>query len=86
MENETPKLIEINFRTHGHLDYETSFKILIQPQIQLTVDAMSGDEITFSDLRPVYYKKTNMTRINLFNNRERQHSQFPWQQISKLPS
>jgi hypothetical protein len=86
IENETPKLIEINFRTHGHLDYETSFKILIQPQIQLTVDAMSGDEITFSDLRPVYCKKTNMTRINLFNHRERHYSQFPWQQISKLPS
>jgi hypothetical protein len=86
IENEIPKLIEINFRTHGHLDYETSFKILTQPQIQLTVDAMVGDEITFSDLRPVYCKKTNMTRINLFNNKERRHSQFPWQQISKLPS
>ena len=86
MENETPKLIEINFRTHGHLDYETSFKILIQPQIPLTVDAMLGDKTTFSDLRPVYCKKTNMTRINLFNNRERHYSQFPWQQISKLPS
>ena len=86
IENSIPKLIEINFRTHGHLDYDTSFKILTQPQIQLTVDAMVGDEITFSDLRPVYCKKTNMERINLFNNRERRHSQFPWQEISKLPS
>lgn len=85
-ENGIPKLVEINFRTHGHLDYETSFKILTQPQIQLTVDAMVGDEIPFSDLRPVYCKKTNMERINLFNNRERRHSEFPWQQISKLPS
>jgi hypothetical protein len=86
VENDIPKLIEINFRTHGHLDHETSFKILTQPQIQLTVDAMTGDEIAFSDLRPVYCKKTNMERINLFNNRERRHSQFPWEQISKLPS
>jgi hypothetical protein len=86
LENNVPKLIEINFRTHGHLDYDTSFKILTQPQIQLTVDAMLGDEITFTDLRPIYCKKTNMERINLFNNRERRHSQFPWQQISKLSS
>jgi hypothetical protein len=86
VENNIPKLIEINFRTHGHLDYDTSFKILMQPQIQLTVDAMLGDEITFSDLRPIYCKKTNMERINLFNNKERRHSQFPWQQISKLSS
>jgi hypothetical protein len=86
LENGIPKLIEINFRTHGHLDYETSFKILTQPQIQLTVDAMLGDEIAFSDLRPTYCKKINMERINLFNNRERRFSQFPWQQISKLPS
>ena len=27
-----------------------------------------------------------MERINLFTNRERRFSQFPWQQISKLPS
>ena len=86
VENNIPKLVEINFRTHGHLDYDSSFKILTQPQIQLTVDAMLGDEITFTDLRPIYCKKTNMERINLFNNRERRHSQFPWQQISKLPS
>jgi hypothetical protein len=86
IENGIPKLVEINFRTHGHLDYETSFKILLQPQIQLTVDAMLGDEITFSDLRPIYCKKTNMERINLFNNKERKYLQFPWQQISKLPS
>ena len=86
VENGIPKLVEINFRTHGHLDYETSFKILLQPQIQLTVDAMLGDEITFSDLRPIYCKKTNMERINLFNNKERKYLQFPWQQISKLPS
>jgi hypothetical protein len=86
LENGIPKLIEINFRTHGHLDYETSFKILTQPQIQLTVDAMLGDEIAFSDLRPTYCKKINMERINLFTNRERRFSQFPWQQISKLPS
>lgn len=86
IENDTPRLIEANFRTHGHLDYSSSFKILTQPQIQLTVDAYLNDEIPFTDMRPVYCKKANMERINLFNNRERKHSEFPWQQFSKLPS
>lgn len=86
IENNIPKLIEANFRTHGHLDYSSSFKILVQPQIQLTVDAYLGDDIPFTDLRPVYCKKANMERINLFNNRDRKNSEFPWQQFSKLPS
>ena len=86
IEDGTLKLIEANFRTHGHLDYATSFKILAQSQIQLTVEAYMGDEIPFTDLRPIYCKKANMERINLVNNRERKYSQYPWQQFSKLPS
>lgn len=86
IENNVPKLIEVNFRTHGHLDYSSSFKILVQPQIQLTVDAYLNDDIPFTDLRPVYCKKANMERINLFNNRDRKNSEFPWQKFSKLPS
>jgi hypothetical protein len=86
IENGIPKLIESNFRTHGHLDYASSFKILTQPQIQLTVEAYMCDEIPFTDMRPAYCKKANMERINLFNNRERKNSEFPWGQFSKLPS
>jgi len=80
------KLIEANFRTHGHLDYASSFKILTQPQIQLTVDAFLRNESKFDDLTPIYNKKANMERINLFNHRERKFSEFPWQEFSKLPS
>lgn len=86
IENNIPKLIEVNFRTHGHLDYASSFKILEQPQIKLTVDAYLGNDIPFTDLSPVYCKKANMERINLFNNRDRKNSEFPWQQFSKLSS
>jgi hypothetical protein len=86
IENDVPKLVEANFRTHGHLDYASSFKILEQPQIKLTVDAYLGNDTPFTDLAPVYYKKANMERINLFNNRDRKNSEFPWQQFSKLSS
>jgi hypothetical protein len=86
IENNIPKLIEANFRTHGHLDYVSSFKILVHPQIQLTVDAYLGNDIPFTNLTPEYSKKANMERINLFNNRDRKNSEFPWQHFSKLPS
>jgi hypothetical protein len=86
IENNVPKLVEANFRIHGHLDYASSFKILAEPQIQLTADAYLSNEIPFIDLRPIYSKKINMERINLFNNKERKNSDFPWQKFSKLPS
>lgn len=86
IEDDTLKLIEANFRTHGHLDYASSFKALAQPQIRLTVDAYLDNESNFVDLTPVYTKNTNIERINLFNNRERKYSEFPWQEFSKLPS
>ena len=86
IEGDLLKLIEANFRTHGHLDYVSSFKILTQPQIKLTADAFLGNAESFDDMSPVYIKKANMERINLFNNRERNYSEFPWQEFSKLPS
>jgi hypothetical protein len=86
IEGDIFRLIEANFRTHGHLDYTSSFKILGQPQVQLTADAFLNNESKFNDLRPLYYKKANMERINLFNNRERKYSEFPWQEFNKLQS
>lgn len=80
------KLVEVNFRTHGSMDYPATSKALNRNHPQLTIDAFTGRSEMFEHLGPSYETKSNIIRVNFFNNRERPFNKINWEGIRKLES
>lgn len=78
------KLVEVNFRTHGHMDYPGTAKALRRNHAQLTIDALLG--IPLTDLGPRYETAAHITRVNFFNHRERPYNSIKWDEIRRLQS
>jgi len=84
--SEGVRLVEVNFRTHGSMDYIATSKALDRNHPQLTIDALTHNDTMFETLGPKYNTKSNIIRVNFFNNRERPFNKINWEGIRKLES
>lgn len=80
------KLVEVNFRTHGSMDYPATSKALSRNHPQLTIDAFMKKSEMFEHLGPAYQTNANIIRVNFFNNKERLFTKINWEGIRKLES
>ena len=80
------RLIECNFRSHGHMDFVSAQKCFGKNQVQVLVDALMGNSNTFSGENSTYTNNGYMLRTYFVNHTERPANSINWRNLEMQPS